>query len=230
MKIQTLFSLTAMTVMVSVLAAQPAMAGTGSYGSGTTNPGNPYGQYGSATPAQSIIVDKKVGYGSTTKGGVPQYVDNFSPSDARFAPGQKVYFQVKVKNTSNVKLTNVQVKDIVPAYVMPVEGPGTFDANSRTISYTIAELNPGQEDVKYFLMQVIAQEQLPADKGLMCLTNRAEAQAGAMNDNDTAQFCIEKVVTGVQKVPATGPAFGLALVGLQFAGVGAGLYLRKKTS
>lgn len=231
MKIKTIFSLT-LSAAVMLVAQSPVYAGMGSYGQSGTTPSTgqygQYGQYGGATPAQSIVVDKKVASGTMTKGGVTNYVDNFSPADPRFNPGAKVYFQVKVKNTSNTKVTNVMVKDVVPAYVEPVEGPGAYDPKTRTITYTLPELNPGQEDVKYFLMQVVAQDKLPADKGLMCTTNRAEAQSGGMKDDDTAQFCIEKVVTNVQQAPAAGPEFGLAVVALQAAGLGAGMYLRKR--
>ena len=221
MKLNKLFSLT-LTAFALMFVTTSVEAGTGSYGQ--------YGQYGGTTPSQSIIVDKKVGYSTMTKGGTITYVDNYSPSDARLAPGQRVYFQIKVKNTSNARLTNVVVRDIVPAYLEPLEGPGKYDANSRTITYTIPTLDAGKEDVKYFTMQVVSQDKLPADKGLMCITNNAEAKAGNIADNDTAQFCVEKVVTDVKQAPAAGPEFGFALIGLQVAGLGAGVYLRRKTS
>lgn len=224
MKNNKLFSLTIMTSMFMIFASQPAMAGMSGYGQ--------YGQYSGnntgATTSKIIIIDKKVSYGNITKGNNNKYFDNLSTNDVRFTPGQKVYFQIKVKNASNTKLTNVIVKDIVPAYIEPIEGPGTYNSNSRTITYNIKELNAGQEDTKYFLMQVVAQENLPADKGLMCITNHAEASAGSIKDTDTSQFCIEKVVMNVQQAPAAGPEFGLAIVALQAAGLGAGIYLRKR--
>lgn len=228
MKIQKLFSLTIVALAFTVFA-QGAQAGVGSYGQNGQYGQGPYGT-GTATPAQSLIVEKAVSNGATTKGGSPFYVDNFAPTDPKFTPGQRVYFQIKVKNATNVKLTNVVVTDFVPNYVVPVEGPGSYDAASRKITYTLPELNPGQEDVKYFLMQVVDQAQLPTNKGVMELVNRATATSGSLSDDDTAKFYVEKQVVGVQKSPAAGPEMGLAVVALQFAGLGAGIYLKRKSA
>jgi uncharacterized repeat protein (TIGR01451 family) len=220
MKNIKLFSLTFLTIIALLSTAQTAEAGNGSYGQ--------YGQYGTVTPSQGITVDKLVGRGSTTKGGQISFVDNYSPNDTRFRPGEKVYFQIKVKNTSNVTLTNVVVKDYIPTYMEPMEGPGTYDANTRTVTYTIASLKPGQEHVANLLMQVYPQNKLAADKGLMCLTNKAQATVNGMTDDDTAQFCVEKEVVGVQNVPSTGPELGLLFLGGNIATLAGGMFLKKK--
>jgi len=210
-------------MFVSVLNASTVMAGS-----------SQYGQYDGGTPNYSIIVDKMVMTGNQTKGGQEVYVDNLSPSDPRFAPGAQVIFQVKVKNTSDVSLYNIQVKDILPEWVDAVEGPGDYDGSTRTISWTYPELKSGEGKLEKITVQIKPQDQLPADQGLMCMNNKATAKADNAYDEDTSQFCLEKQVTmttkGGQPIKTTPDAGAplLAFGALNMLGLGAGLYLRKK--
>lgn len=221
MKIRFLFSL----LIVSVIAAPSysTVDAAGQYGQ--------YGQYGgyqSVTPGLGIIIDKKVAKGTTTKGGQVQYVDNFSPNNPRFVPTEKVYFQLKVKNTSSTTLNNIVVKDFLPGYVEPIEGPGGYDAKTRTVSYTIDKLEPGEEKVNNIAVQVLPQDKLPADKGMMCIVNKAQASKDNVGDEDSAQFCIEKQVIGVQQVPSAGPELGLTMFASSLATLASGLLLKRK--
>ncbi len=205
----------------TILSVTAVQAGSGNnYGQ--------YGQYGGGAPSYTISIDKTVGIGGTTKGGITTYVDNYAISDPRFKPTQKVYFQVKVKNTSNTTLTNVEVKDVMPSYVEAVEGPGTYDQNTKTISWKYDQLKAGEEKVEKLVAQIFTQNNLPADKGIMCLTNKATVKVGSAYDEDTAQFCIEKEVVGVKQVPTAGPELGLLVTALSFAGLGAGIYIKKR--
>lgn len=189
-----------------------------------------YGQYNQNYPSMNIVVNKMVGMpnSSITDPSQASYVDNLSPSDPRFSPNELVFFKVQVENTSNVELDNVILKDFVPGYLTPLSGPGTFDSSTGTITYTIGTLSAGQEQDFYFKMQVKTQNQLPADKGLFCFNNQAQAYNGQASDSDTSQLCVEKQVTSVTTVPSTGPEFGLVLLGLDIAGIGLGLALKKK--
>lgn len=189
-----------------------------------------YGQYGPPTPSYSIVVDKMVGKPYQTKGGITnlEYVDNLTPSDPRFAPNQEIYFKIKVKNTSTSDITNVTVKDYVPLYLTPIEGPGTWDQNTRIISWNAGDFQVDEEKVYYIKMKINPQNQLPADKGLFCLVNKVEALSDEAVDDDNAQFCIEKQVTGVKKVPSAGPEMGILLLSTQFALLGTGIILKKK--
>ena len=198
-----------------------------------------YGQYGGQpAPVQTILIDKMVGKPSVpTKGGVVtvQYVDNLTPSDPRFAPGQEVMFKLKVKNTSNVTLNNVTVKDYVPAYIEPVEGPGTFDSTSRVITWDAGSFAPNEEKTYFIKMQLATQDKMPANKGLFCLTNKGQVYNGYASDDDSAQFCVEKMVISTTKgglvttTPKAGPEMGLALIGLNAISIYVGLKLKKKS-
>ena len=207
---------------VTLLTATTVQADAGQYGQ--------YGQYGpyKGGSSTSIMVDKTVSRALTTKGGITAYVDNNSPTDTRFAPGATVYFQVKVKNTSNVTLNNVEVSDIMPNEIIAVEGPGTYNENSKTITWKYDSLKAGEEKTEKIIAQIKGQNQLPADKGVMCMINKSTVRAGNNYDDDTAQFCVEKQVIGAKQVPTAGPEYGILLTTLSFASLGAGVYLKRK--
>lgn len=190
-----------------------------------------YGQYGQPSPSYSILIDKMVGKPYQTKGGVTdvEYVDNLTPSDPRFKPEEMVLFKIKVKNTSNSDITNVEVKDYVPAFMEPIEGPGSWNAQTRIISWNAGDFRVDEEKIYYIKMKVNPQTQLPAEKGLFCLVNKVQALSDEANDDDTSQFCVEKQVTpAAAKVPTAGPEMGLALLTGQMLLLGTGILIRKR--
>jgi len=189
-----------------------------------------YGQYGGETPSYSILIDKMVGKPTQTKGGsqTVTYVDNLSPSDPRFSPNQQIWFKVKVKNTSTQNLTAIQVTDYVPSYLMPIEGPGKWNPDNRTISWNAGDFAVDEEKVYYIKMQVFDQSLLPSDKGLFCVVNKVEAKKdNVAYDDDTTQLCIEKQVVGAKTVPQAGPEYGMILLTLNLLGMGFGIKLKK---
>jgi len=189
-----------------------------------------YGQYGGETPSYSILIDKMVGKPSQEKGGSQTltYVDNLSPSDPRFSPNQEVWFKVKVKNTSTQNLTAIQVTDYVPSYLMPIEGPGKWNPDNRTISWNAGNFGVDEEKVYYIKMQVFDQSLLPSDKGLFCVVNKVAAQKdNVAYDDDTSQLCIEKQVVGAKKIPQAGPEMGVLILGLNVLTAGLGLAIKK---
>jgi uncharacterized repeat protein (TIGR01451 family) len=189
-----------------------------------------YGQYGGLVPAKTILIEKMVGTPTQTKGVTDQldYVDNLSPSDPRFAPGQQIVFRLKVKNTSEMTLTDVQVRDFIPEFLTPVSGPGSFDAASRTVTFDAGDFAVGEEKVYFLTNKISAQDQMPVDKGIICKINKVEASTSNVFDEDSAQFCIEKQVQGVADVPAAGPELGLILMGLELGLLGIGITLKKR--
>jgi hypothetical protein len=186
-----------------------------------------YGQYGGQTPSYSLIIDKAVAKPGAQKGETAQYVDNLSPSDPRFAPSQDVWFKIKVKNTANVALQAVEVKDNVPEYLLPLEGPGKWDEQTRTLTWNAGNFAIDEEKTYYVKMRVYEQKKLPADKGLFCIVNKATAKNNIAYDEDTAQLCIEKQVLDVSTMPSTGPAMGLMLLAGNLLTLAIGLRLNK---
>lgn len=187
-----------------------------------------YGQYGQPCPSYAIVVDKMVGKpGTSNEPSKYSYVDNLGVSDARFKPDSAVFFKIKVKNTSSTKLVGLEVRDTVPSYLEPLDGPGSFNSTTREIVWNAGDFNVDEEKTFYLKMRVYSQANLPADKGLFCVTNFVKANSSGAYDDDTAQLCIEKQVSAV-KVPSAGPEFGLALLTGQLALLGAGLYIKKR--
>jgi len=196
-----------------------------------------YGQYGPVTPSQYILIDKMVSKPNQSHTNYSDYefVDNLSPSDSRFSAGNEVFFRLKVKNTSTIKIYNVTVKDFIPYYLEPISGPGNYDGNSRTITFNAGDFEADEEKIYFLKMQIFNQDRLPSDKGLFCLTNNAEARNDHAYDNDSSQLCIEKQVAGVPGTttyiatsPKAGPEMGIALLGVETALIGLGLYLKKR--
>lgn len=189
-----------------------------------------YGQYGQPQPSKSILIDKFVGKPTTTKGGAEtqDFVDNLSPSDPRFKPSQKVVFKLVVRNTSDVKLNNVEVKDTLPQYIEAVEGPGNFDKTTKVIAFNAGNFAPDEEKVFFLTARFVSQDQLPQDRSIICVVNRVQVFAKEVSDEDTAQFCVEKQVQQAKEVPAAGPGAGIALLAFNVATLSAGLWLRRK--
>lgn len=215
-----------------------------------------YGQYGGPAPSISVLIDKMVGKSFTSKGGVlvcdssVEFRDNFSPSDPRFAPEDTVCFKLVVKNTSNVVLQSVTVRDFLPSFVEAVEGPGSFNSGSQIITIAAGDFGGGEEKTFFVKTKVVPADKLVNENALFCLVNRANAtgvpKADFANnpvDEDTAQFCIEKqlkptptptstpapVVTMrvPEKVPSAGPEMGVLLLSGNLLALGAGILLKK---
>src|SRR3989338_3331708 len=119
------------------------------------------GQYESPCQSYSMLVDKMV-----AKPGTSDYVDNLSVSDPRYKPSEFVMFKVTIKNNSTTTFGGMTAKDFVPSYLTPIEGPGNFDAASRTVSWDAGAFAVNEQKTYYFKMQVAAQANLPADQGL----------------------------------------------------------------
>ena len=193
-----------------------------------------YGQYGpyqGPEPSLSIMIDKMVGTPITTKGGTDdvEFVDNLSPSDTRFLPGEEVLFKLKVKNTSEAKLNDVTVVDFLPDFVEPVEGPGTFSDETREITVEAGYFEVDEEKEFILKVRVLVQDELPEDEALICLVNNSQAFNENVSDEDTSQFCVEKEVLGVTEVPSAGPELGALLLSGQVTMLGLGILLKRKS-
>lgn len=133
------------------------------------------------------------------------YVDNLGVADAKFAPTQVVPFKITVKNTSDVKLTNIVIKDVMPQTLDFSGGIGDFDAKTRTLTIKLETLDGGEVRDFYVQGKVVAKDKLPADQGVSCIVNQAIVTAADKTAQDNAQFCIEKDIT--PPVTKTNPVY-----------------------
>lgn len=175
------------------------------------------------------------------------FVDNLDVNDIKYSPDQTVSFKVNVTNTGSARLNKINVRDVFPQFVNFVSGAGSFEASMKILSFSIDGLNPNETKTFDIQGKVVPGDQLPNDKGIVCVVNQAIATVEATNQisQDNSQFCIQKqVVTPTQvpttkgglkvfpqptvtTTPPTGPEM-LPLFGLIPAGA-LGYFLRKKS-
>jgi uncharacterized repeat protein (TIGR01451 family) len=225
---------TGLVFIFGLIAAAHSYA---SYGSVACQP--IYGGGETCEYSNKFVLDKKVlNPASVTKGSSGTYVDNLSINDPRFAPNQKVLFELAITNTGNTTLGEITLTDIFPSYVTFVSGPGSYDKNSNTLTLKVVNLNPN-ETRKYVVEGKINDaSNLPGGQGVVCVVNQASATYNNDQSKDNSQFCIEVTTTKgglpvmpapvITETPATGPEM-LPLLSLIPAGIG-GLLLRKRSS
>ena len=169
-----------------------------------------------------------------------EYVNNLSINDAKYSPTQTVSFEITVKNTGSQTIPTITIVDTFPQFVSFVSGPGSFDSNNKTLTYTINNLEAGKS-VKNTVTGKIADSNLmPSDQGIICLINQARAKDNNGVENaSSSQFCVQKQVLGgstpsvlpgttITQTPATGPEM-LPLFALLPGALG-GFILRRKSN
>lgn len=181
------------------------------------------GQYESPCQSYSMFIDKMVQIPGTSN-----YVDNLSVSDPRYKPSEYVLFKVTIKNTSTTQIGEVTAKDYIPLYLTPVEGPGSFDSSTQTLTWNAGYFAVNEQKTYYFKMQINSQANLPADKSIIAVINKAQAWSNDMTDDDSSQLFIEKQVAAPPKVPSAGPEMGLLLFTGELFALGTGIYMKYK--
>ncbi len=222
-----LFSIFAVAILylVSALSAKAEVSCQPIYGGGQT-----------CIQVSQVAINKTVENPQTGA-----FVDNLGINDPRYSPSSTVTFRIIVTNTGNTDTSKVTVKDIFPQFINFVSGPGSFDANTKTLSFEVDNLSAGASTTFTVSGKTADANQFPNSQGITCVVNQAIATANnGQQSSDNSQFCIEKPVLGVTKgglkvlpapsiaeTPATGPEM-LPLIGLIPTGL-IGLILKKKS-
>jgi hypothetical protein len=207
-KIMTIF-IALVALFLSVAGAvQPVMAGP----------------YDGPDVRKDILIDKRVGIPHGSNGNISyEYVDNVSTDTYTYQPHEVVFFELRVRNTSNVDLIDVKISDFGPQYFELFENPGVLVDNQQILNLDAGDFEPNEEKVFVIRGRIFNSDNVPT--GTTCITNRARAGAGSVADEDTAQFCFHKGETRVTKggttpvvttetIPSTGPEHGLMIMGL----------------
>lgn len=167
------------------------------------------------------------------------YVDNLSINDAKYSPTQIVSFKITVKNTGSQVIPTLTITDTFPQFISYVSGIGNFDSNSKKLTFTVTNLQPGQSQTYDITGKIAEANLMPSDQGVICLINQAAGtDASGATNTSSSQFCVEKAVLGtsfpvyttkggITTTPATGPEM-LPLLALIPGGLG-GLLLRRKS-
>lgn len=205
-----------------------------------------YGGGQTCVQTGNIVIDKKVQNPQTKA-----MVDNLGVNDPKYGPDGIVTFQISVTNTSTNTVNKVQVKDIFPQFFTFSAGAGNYDANAKTLSFDINDLKANETRNFNIVGKIVPANELPVDRGIVCVVNQAKATLDDKTSQDNAQICIEKDAVTTQpgvtvipsetkgglkvfpapvtkKAPATGPEL-LALFGLLPTGF-LGHWIRKKTN
>lgn len=168
------------------------------------------------------------------------FVDNINANDPKYAPNQNVNFKIIVTNTGNKKIESATVTDTFPSFLTFVAGNGTYDQNSKKLTYTISNLDPGKSFESIITARTSEEKFLPQDQGTICFSNQVEARESfGATASDASQVCVEKTVIVAKptpqvfttippkSIPNTGPEM-FSLIALVPAALG-GIALRKKS-
>lgn len=192
------------------------------------NCNQPYGGGNSNCVVTTIVVNKTVQDPKSKN-----YVDNLGMNDAKYGPEGTVSFKISVTNNGNTDLTNVVVQDIFPENVTFYSGNGSYDTNTRKLSFTVPNIKKNETQTLEVMGKIASASAFSANQGTICLTNQSKAMVNNQTFGDNASFCIEKSVLGVvypqpkiTTTPATG-AEALSFIALLPAAL-SGFLLRKK--
>jgi uncharacterized repeat protein (TIGR01451 family) len=202
-----------------------------------------YGGGETCVQVGNIVINKTVKNPSTGA-----FVDNLNVNDPKYSPTSTATFQITVTNTGGGTIAKTTVKDTLPNFVTFVSGPGSFDSNSKVLTFEVNNLGAGQSQT--FTVTAKIADAGSLSQSVTCIVNQVTATAEKNQSSDNSQFCIEKgaqptptqvpgepVSKGGKKVfpapevkttPPTGPEM-FSLVGLIPAGA-VGMFLRKKAS
>lgn len=220
-KLLKIFLSFATLAIISVGSVSASDSNNGAYGQPCA------GAYGQNECFTNIIVNKMVQNPKSQ-----DYVDNLGVNDERFNPGQAIKFQIKVTNTGNVTLKNIEVKDTLPLYLILKNDFGTYDANTREIKVNIDKLDPNETRTFNLEAKITDLKNLPANQGIICTINQVKVHSDEDSAEDNSGFCIQTSVNKVlpppamKQTPPTGAEM-ITLIGLIPAGL-AGISLRKR--
>lgn len=193
--------------------------------------------YGGGEVCEScnLIVDKEIW--NPTKN---EYWDNIDSSYYTFKAGEEIKFKIMIKNTSDIKVNNVEIKEYLPSYLDYVSASIAEDghsyewrSNERYVLYFMGSLDPDQTKTAYVTVRVKGENDIPV--GISTLTNKAYGySSNECSDTNYANFAIKREGKGTV-LGTTSPETGNNNLILMIEGMGfilmAGAYgwvLRKK--
>ena len=147
--------------------------------------------YGGQTCTNTTITLEKDVLNPQTK----TYVHDLGTTDFNFQPGQTITFHIKITNNGTNLINTIAVTDNFPEFVNFASGPGNFDNNARTLTWTINNLAPNQTQIFSVEGTIFTPPNLPP-LSQNCDVNQATALT---DDNqmaqDSSQFCISQSTT-----------------------------------
>lgn len=170
------------------------------------------------------------------------FVENLTINDAKYTPGSVATFKVVITNSGKEKITRARVTDKFPQFLSFVSGAGTWDANAKTLTFDVNNLEAGKSQEFLITAKVSDDAALPQNQTNVCVTNQVNAiEDDGATASDSSSLCIVRTVitttptptpmvhttTPPKSIPNTGPEM-LPLLGLIPAGI-TGMLLRRKS-
>ena len=118
-----------------------------------------YGGGQTCTSSNNIVIDKKILNPQTNT-----MVDNLGINDPKYQPGFITTFQIKITNTGNKDFPKVEVKDTFPQYVEFSSGPGSFDANTKTLSFSLENLKVNESKTFTIMGRIVDESSIDTSK------------------------------------------------------------------
>jgi len=178
------------------------------------NPGKAWADSYSNGGSKTITIDKKLRAIEDSK-----YVDNIASSTKTFFEGDLIEFKIRVENTGDGVLKNIQVVDNLPPFFKLVLFPGTYDQTNNKVLWTIGQLNAG--DAQEFIVRGKINQATHVTE-LTKETNVAESCVDGICDKDDATYYI-----GGISVPETGASDLIVKTGILISLGLAGVFARK---
>jgi uncharacterized repeat protein (TIGR01451 family)/LPXTG-motif cell wall-anchored protein len=131
--------------------------------------------------------------------------------------GEEFVFVITIKNTGEVEVDDMKMKDFLPDELKLIEGDLTEEWDNFDFG-----------DKKTFHLTVkVKDSEFERDNFEKCIVNKAEVRKdGDFEGADTATVCYKK--GEISELPETGATAGIALSGLGTALTAFGLVIRKK--
>lgn len=198
------------------------------YGGAPVYGGTPVYGGGVIVSRGEMLLDKKVKNPATG-----EFVDHLGPTDPKYKAQSIVTFQIVLRNAGEQTIDTISVVDTLPKYLDFMSGPGSYDKEENTLTFTVENLAGGTSQTFEVKGRVVHPALLPEDKNIICPTSDERQPVNVVNtfidkgqeDHDESQYCIERELE-VPQIPQAGPEV-TTFLGLGISLV-AGVTLRKK--
>jgi len=150
-----------------------------------------------------------------------EYKDNILSSDKTFYEDDLIEFKIKIENSGDVDLKNIDVVDKLPPFLRVIFNPGTYNETDNQVEWTIDELKAGEAEEFLIRCQIDESDEVYS---LTKETNVAEACVDGICDEDDAIYYIGNGVS----IPEAGDPSLIIKTGLALSSIAGGFLLRKK--
>ena len=187
-------------------------------------PKTSFAQYigAAAQPTRGLLIDKKILNSANN-----QYVDNLNIEQQTFLPEQDVFFRITVSNVIQTDLKNLTISDFLPPLLNFVSSSeGSCDTPCKIVSLKLNTLKVGESKTIDIRTKVKPDGQLPGN--VSCQSNLARVTVDVnLIYEDTANFCVSKILPQAKVIPITGPTQTLPILILSALFLATGLTMRR---